>query len=297
MAIPPNAVTAGPDFTTVLASVPGLGEFPFRVHSCPDQYISRSLIQEKIWEPFETEVFRRLCQPGDVVADLGANIGWYSIIAAHLVGEQGKVFAFEPDSANFEILRENVLASPNAQQMDIFKLALSDFRAQSKLYLCPSNLGDHRLFDDGSPRAWRLVDTSTLDVFFAEIPRKPTLVKSDTQGSEARILRGAQRLFADNWRPILILEFWPFGLSKSGSDPVELIDVLVSLDYGLYEVTEQYPRLIPTGRTLSERLKDDLSPHSEQYINLLCLPRNSERLSLVADLVEPSGSSGGIVLR
>jgi hypothetical protein len=121
---------------------------------------------------------------------------------------------------------------------------------------------------------------------FGDSPRPPTLVKSDTQGSEARILRGASKLLAEGWRPILILEFWPFGLTNSGDDPLALFEILASFGYDIYELTEENPRLIDLSEDrLRMRLTSDLSPQSMAYINLLCLPRGSERFTSIADLV------------
>jgi len=270
----------------VIASVPLLGNFEFHVHTLTDQYISRNLLHEKIWEPFETKIFCRLCMDGDFVVDLGANIGWYSVIASQLVGATGRVFSFEPDSTNLELLRRNALASGHADRIEIHGVALADHETESALFLSPTNLGDHRLFSDGTIRNTIAVTVRTLDGVFADSPHWPTLVKSDTQGSEARIVRGASKLLAGGWRPILILEFWPFGLSNSGDDPLALFGILASFGYDIYELTEENPRLIGLSEDrLRVRLTSDLSPQSMAYINLLCLPRGSQRFALIADLV------------
>ncbi|MGB5583898.1 MAG: FkbM family methyltransferase, partial [Gammaproteobacteria bacterium] len=85
-----------------------MGDFKFHVHRAYDKYISGDLIRDNIWEPFETEVFRRLCKPGDFVVDIGANIGWYSVIASRLLGSSGRVLSIEPDSSNLQLLRTNL---------------------------------------------------------------------------------------------------------------------------------------------------------------------------------------------
>ncbi len=272
---------------TITATVPKMDEFEFHIHSSPDQYISGDLLRDKIWEPFETEVFRRLCMPGDFVVDIGANIGWYSVIASRLVGSLGRVLSLEPDAANLCLLKKNLAKSGGAGHNEILNVALGDRVTNSKLFLSETNLGDHRLFDDGEPRDSIIVKVQTLDALFADSARKPTLVKSDTQGSEARIFRGAGRLLAEGWRPVFILEFWPFGLTKSGDDPLELWERLVSLGYGLYELSEGNPRLVTlTEDRLRTRMGRDISPQSMGFINLLCMPDKSERLSSLVDLIE-----------
>ena len=60
------------------------------------------------YEPLETETVKREIKKGNVVSDIGANIGYFASIVAKLVGEEGKVFAFEPDPGNFALLERNV---------------------------------------------------------------------------------------------------------------------------------------------------------------------------------------------
>lgn len=271
----------------ITASVPHLGDFPFRVHVKTDQYISGDLLRTRIWEPFETEVFRRLCRRGDFVLDIGANIGWYSVIASRLVGKAGTLWAIEPDHLNFELLRYNLKRSGGSARQQMFLTAIGEQDGKQDFYLSESNLGDHHLFDDGEARRSVQVTVRSLDSLLAQAEQLPTLVKSDTQGSEYKILRGAARLLAAGWRPVLLLEFWPYGLSKSGDDPTALQNRLQELGYDLFEVTEAHTRLIPyrTDR-LQERLNGDLAIVTQGFINLLCLPAGSDRESQLADLLE-----------
>ena len=286
MTISSTGDTAETESIAITASVPVVGNFEFHIHIRPDQYISGNLLRDKIWEPFETKIFCRLCQHGDVVADLGANIGWYSVIASRLVGPTGRVFSFEPDSTNLVLLTKNVLGSGHAEQIEIRDVALAERESSSRLFLSDYNLGDHRLFDDGTPRDSVVVKVSTLDAQFANSPRRPTLLKSDTQGSEARILRGASELFADGWRPILIMEFWPYGLINSGDDPLELFEKLESFGYELYELTEENPTLNTlTRERMRVRLMSHISPQSKNFVNLVCLPYKSKRSASIADLI------------
>jgi len=78
-----------------------------KVHGSEDE-VSRTLIEEGIWEPYETDLVTRLLKPGQVFIDVGANAGYYSLIASHLVGESGQVVAFEPEQTNFALLSENL---------------------------------------------------------------------------------------------------------------------------------------------------------------------------------------------
>jgi FkbM family methyltransferase len=259
----------------------------FAIHRAEDEFISGDLARSGIWEPFETKVFGRLCLPADIVLDLGANIGWYSMLAARRVGAQGRVIAFEPDRANARLLEVNAATIDEHAVVDIHKMAVSDQVGQFLLYRSETNLGDHRLFHDETERDSYPVMVTTLDTFFAEHEgRLPDLVKSDTQGSEARIFRGAAALLAGGWRPVFILEFWPFGLTRSGDNPMAFWQSLLSLGYQVFEVAENNPVLVPLREDrLLCRLDNDLSSNSWGFINLLCIPEGSARLDLIRDMV------------
>lgn len=73
-----------------------------------DYAISYYLITRGIYEPRETNLFKKIVRHGMTVIDLGANIGYYTLIASKLVGESGKVYAFEPEPDNFNILVKNI---------------------------------------------------------------------------------------------------------------------------------------------------------------------------------------------
>lgn len=264
-----------------------LPAFEFAIHAGADECISRDLARDGIWEPFETTVFGRLCRPGDRVLDLGANIGWYTVLATKLVGAHGAVISFEPDCDNARILKHNVALADQHGVACTINAAVGDQQGQFPLYRSDSNLGDHRLFSDATERAVAMVDVTTLDAFFAGRSEPlPDIVKSDTQGSEAKILRGAAGLLASGWRPVMVVEFWPFGLTRSGDDPMSLVRELQGLGYCLYEVSEHTPRLRSLDLdAIEHRLSEDISPNHWGFLNLLCIPDNSDRLTSLADLM------------
>jgi len=77
--------------------LPGIEAFQLHVHDKPDRFISAELRSCGVWEPFESRVALAMLDPGEGFVDLGANLGYYAVLAAARVGPRGRVFAFEPD--------------------------------------------------------------------------------------------------------------------------------------------------------------------------------------------------------
>lgn len=262
--------------------------FKFAVHADSDRFISTGIAQTGVWEPFETRIFSRLCRPGDTVLDLGANIGWYSVLAAKLLGSTGSVLAFEPDATNARLLEINAAISDQHGIIQIFRTAVGDRETEALFYKSDFNLGDHRLFSDGSSREAQLVPVTRLDTVFSGRQHKlPDVVKSDTQGSEAKILKGAESLFSKGWRPIMILEFWPFGLTQSADDPMTLWRRAIELGYTVFEISEGNQSLMDIDEErLNILLAGDISPSAQGFLNLLCMPKTSPRIDCLVDMFQ-----------
>ena len=268
------------------ANVPGLGPFAFEIHRSGDAFISTELEMYGTWEPLETEVIKRLCRAGDFVLDIGANIGWYSIVVAKILGPTGRLISFEPDPRNYAMLSRNLARVENGPHSTARQEAVSDTAGILDLFLSEDNLGDHRIFSDGTPRSILKVATSPLDQILTHEQRLPDLVKSDAQGSEAKIFLGAASLFAEGWRPIFVMEFWPFGLSNSGDDPLWLWSRLAEMGYQMFELTEDRKALLPIDDAqIRLQVLERISPRTQAFINLVAFPNGSDRIHSIADVI------------
>ena len=98
------------------------------IHGEQDQFVSRRIREEGIWEPYETSLLLSMLRPGDVFVDVGANIGYFSVLAASVVGDDGAVFAFEPDPDNFRLLRRNVALNGQQASIVAVQAALAEHR-------------------------------------------------------------------------------------------------------------------------------------------------------------------------
>ena len=99
-----------------------------------DALDSLNLFACGVYEPLETRIFKRLINRNDVVFDVGANIGYYTLIATKLVGEKGRVFAFEPEPTNFSLLEKNVKLN-GYKNVVLMQKAVLNKTGKTKLYL------------------------------------------------------------------------------------------------------------------------------------------------------------------
>lgn len=205
--------------------------------------VSTPLERDGFWERTETEWFLRSIRPGDIVVDIGANIGYYTLLAAQRVGDTGRVYAFEPDPSNFALLERNVGLN-GFTNVVLEQKAVSDAPGVLRLYFSHSNSGDHRIFQpEGEDRAFEEVPAVTLDGYFEGREESVDFVKVDTQGAEGKILAGMSGLVERSPDLVMAVEFSPRHLAGIGSEPTEVTGPLVSWQMELFE-------LGPGGRSL-----------------------------------------------
>ena len=203
------------------------------VHDERDQHVSKGIAEQGIWEAYESQLVLERLQSGDVFIDVGANIGYYSLLASTVVGESGRVYGFEPDPENFSLFEKNI-AINQLSNVDSFNVALSDHDGKGELFVNSSNFGDHQIYDNGNGRACVTIELREGARLLSQV-QNVRLVKVDTQGAEYQVLIGLLPLLKKQQGPLsLIIEFWPFGLRKSGAGADQLLDVLVSLGLPFY---------------------------------------------------------------
>jgi FkbM family methyltransferase len=171
----------------------------------------------------ERRFLEQAVTPGMRVADVGANVGLYTLLLARLAGPTGHVYAFEPEPILFRTLRRNCRRN-EAGNVTAFNCALGDAAGQTVFYRSAFNSGDNRLGGLGWQGQGVEVDLARLD----DLLPAPRLdfIKMDVQGYELQVLRGMDRVFTASPGLRIYLEFWPAGLRSAGTEPEELLDFL-----------------------------------------------------------------------
>jgi FkbM family methyltransferase len=259
--------------TTVLLEIPGL-DLPLRlhVHGSADQVVSASLRDNRIWEPFETSLFVDLIQPGDVVVDVGANIGYFSILAGALAGPTGQIFAVEPDPDNYALVAANIALNDFADRVVAEPVGLSDEDQAGRLYLSEDNLGDHRIYPGVGARRSCEVQLRNGSEFLRARVSRIDFLKVDTQGSEYAVLAGLMSLLTTLPRsPQILVELTPFSLRQAGSSGRQLIELLSQLNQPFWIVDHVEHRLVASTAEDLARWCDnvDVFPEDEGFMNIL----------------------------
>jgi len=214
-----------------------------------DEAVCSAMFADGVWEPEETSFLSNTLQPGMVFVDVGAHIGYYTVIASDIVGNGGKVFAFEPDARNFSFLRENIIAN-HCQNVIAEQKAVAASSQKLLLYRSSSNFGDHRIYDPetdstqfhGKGRSSIAVEAVSLDEYFRDIPVPIDLLKMDIQGSEYDAFLGMRALLQRNSNIVILTEFWPKGLLQAGASPDVFLSEIRRCGFGVYRLHRGQPR-------------------------------------------------------
>lgn len=169
-------------------------------------------------------ILKSIIQPGERVIDVGANIGFFTILLSKLVKPSGKVYAFEPEPNNFYYLKKNTKHQKN---IICNQTAVGAINQNVRLYISNELNVDHQTYDNGEKRSFLTVSCVCLDKYFPS-PKTIDFIKIDAQGFDFKVILGAKNLIKRSRRIKLMGEFWPYGLAKAGSNPKDYINFLKS---------------------------------------------------------------------
>jgi len=207
---------------------------------------------------------RRLIRPGDVVLDIGANIGAHTLHLARCVGPGGCVVAFEPTDFAFHKLATNVGLNPElASRIRMEQVMLVDQHGQQVERRLYSSWPLSPQADLHGKHCGRLMDTKgaramTLDEYLDQARiEKVAFIKMDVDGHECAVLRGSKATLIRH-QPVIVMELAPYVLAETGHSVEELLKILESFGYGLRAMFNDRP--LPTDpRTLRALIPDGYS--------------------------------------
>lgn len=224
-----------------------------------------------VYGELDTKIIKNQLRPGNVVIDVGANIGYYTLLSAKSVGDSGKVFAFEPEPKNFELLQKNVIVN-NYKNTVIENFAVSDSDGDAHLFLAKNGIVGHRIYDSKKCVDSILVKKITLDDYFSKLNLldKINFVKIDVEGFEFGVLKGMTQIIKKSNELKLFVEFNRLGVKEAGFDPEEMLDFLYQNNFKIYFLNYQKNTVYEADRnellTSEENLKEN--------INILCSKQN-----------------------
>jgi FkbM family methyltransferase len=246
-------------------------DIKMHIHSPKDDIgVSKYISENKVWEPFETAIFCDILQNKSFFIDIGANLGYYSLIAAKHFNSEGIVLSLEPELNNFSLLQENILLN-DLSNIKAINVACSDKTGQAAIKKSVNNYGDHRVISEQEVQANDYIETTTVDELIIKEGKIPDLLKIDTQGSELSIIHGMSHLLENlTMDTVIILEYWPHGICDRDQSPEELLDYLEQFDLDILVMYEETSTISQCDlEDLSRWTKTVLTPESEQYVNLI----------------------------
>ncbi len=200
-----------------------------------DSGLGLFLRTNKTFEPIQTKKFINSIKNGNVVFDIGANVGYYTVIASKLVGNKGKVYAFEPDKRNFNLLKRNLFLN-NCQNVEIINKAIGAKNKTAFLKLDSGNFGESTLSEKGNVP----VEIVTLDSFCRSKNIKIVdLIKIDVEGGEKDVLSGGNNLFEGNQRTKLFMECNPESLKNFKLSFEDLIVKIKNTGFSIKEIIDE----------------------------------------------------------
>jgi len=197
-------------------------------------FIEWSIFFFGYYEPVVCRFLRKWCPPGGTAVDIGANIGCHTMVLAGVVGDQGKVLAFEPHPGSFSRLSNNLRLN-NLENVMAAQTALSSSPGRAVLF-GPGGTASrgvasfYRENIAGTSESLQ-VPVSTLDIQVKEANiHRLDVVKIDTEGHELEVLRGGVQTI-EKYHPVILFEYSPRTWEASGTRLEEAVKLLDSLGY------------------------------------------------------------------
>jgi FkbM family methyltransferase len=216
--------------------------------------LGRAIYLNHVHEPTESGLFLKYIKRGDIVLDIGSNLGYYSLVSSKKVGASGKIYAFEPDMKNFNALVRNVKLNGFKNIIPV-NCAVANFDGKQKLYL-EKDSGWHSLRT--CSKTSKIVKVLKLDTFLKNRARVD-IIKIDVEGYEGYVLEGARNIIKKNKNLKILMEFNPEYLNIAHYPPMKLLNLLNKNKFKIFLVGDSL-KLIPPSHF------DDIARGKDVYL-------------------------------
>ncbi len=231
-----------------------------------DKFDSENLSFNPNYEKDEFNLVKKQIKLGDVVIDVGANIGYFTVLFAELVGYYGRVYAFEPDPENFKILKKNIEVN-KYENVVLINKAVLEKDGKLKLYLGKEDMGNHKIYSGDEKRAVIEIEGISLDNYFKDINVKIDFIKIDVEGSEPGVISsGKELLRQSNIR--IMTEYYPKLIKEYGYDYKKYLQDLLDLGFRVWDIQNKKEEI---NSLSSEDFFKRLNPELGYPTNLFCV--------------------------
>ncbi len=234
------------------------------------RFMLNDLTAGRLYEGETSNFIGSILQPGDTFIDIGAHVGYFSMLAAQLVGPTGAVFSFEPEPRNFSHFLEHIEAN-GVSNVRPMHMAVGASPSVADFFVNADNDGGHALWEVGrhpfnersreTPTTRKVFVTSLDTIFHGRDMRTLKAIKIDAEGAEFAILVGARELLRRSRVPFIIAEINRFGLQSMGASERHVRSVMEELGYETY--------LFQPGQSFIQRLQPDETPQTDYVFNVL----------------------------
>lgn len=193
--------------------------------------IERTLLTTGAWDPIIRQTMTACLKPGDVFLDVGANIGYFSLLASRLVGDSGRVFSFEPSARALSKLTAHICLN-ECSNITVCSQAMGEKPGTERLNWAPSsNIGGSTIARGASSQGRsETIAVRRLDDVCRELQIAPSFIKLDVEGFELFALRGARETLSRH-HPVVVCELTNRFLKDHGQSGAEMLHFMRELNY------------------------------------------------------------------